>query len=347
MATFLTYRLSFRSPLHVSERGVGLEVTRTYVPADTLFSALCSAWRELYGVDALHRDVLDWFTDADGGSEPFFLSSGFPFAGNVRFFPKPLARLTNVTVSEGDEKAFKRVRFVSERIFAAMVNGEELTFRKEECINGEMAWVTAEEKTQLSDWMDDATDDIVLWKTAVVPRVTLDRITAASEIWHFGEVTFKDGAGLWFAVEFNRDHGDDLRRKFEACLRVLGDAGLGGERSAGRGLFTFEQARDEPLPDADEASRFVTLAPLCPKDAPQAEALTGNGAAYELMPRRGWVTSPEASNLRRKMVWMFAEGSVLTGSPQPRAGRLVNVKPDACPHDVWRYGYAFPVGVKT
>jgi hypothetical protein len=42
---------------------------------------------------------------------------------------------------------------------------------------------------------------------------------------------------------------------------------------------------------------------------------------------------------------MFAEGSVLTGKPATRPGRLVNVKPDACPHDVWRYGFAFPVGM--
>jgi hypothetical protein len=47
------------------------------------------------------------------------------------------------------------------------------------------------------------------------------------------------------------------------------------------------------------------------------------------------------------MVWMFAEGSVLTGNPELRAGRLVNVKPEVCPHDVWRYGYAFPVGMRA
>jgi hypothetical protein len=39
--------------------------------------------------------------------------------------------------------------------------------------------------------------------------------------------------------------------------------------------------------------------------------------------------------------------SVFTGAPELRTGRLVSVKPDACPHDVWRYGYAFPVGVKA
>jgi hypothetical protein len=42
---------------------------------------------------------------------------------------------------------------------------------------------------------------------------------------------------------------------------------------------------------------------------------------------------------------MFAEGSVLTHTDSVRAGRLVNTRPDVCPHDVFRYGYAFPVGV--
>lgn len=343
----LTYRLTFRSPVHIGERGVGLEGTRLYVSADTLFSALCVSWRQLYGVGALGNDLLDWFTQSDGGSEPFFLSSAFPFVGNVRFFPKPLMRLTNVIISEHDEKAYKRVRFVSEGVFTAMVRGDTLTFRKKDCINGENVWVTEAERNQLSNWTDDATGDIVLWKVAVVPRVTLDRITSASQIWHFGEVLFVDGAGLWFAANFNPDHGDDLRRKFEACLRALGDTGLGGERSAGRGLFSVSGPSNESLPDVgDAANSFITLSPLCPKSEAEATTLTREGAAYELIPRRGWVTSPEASNLRRKMVWMFAEGSVLKGQPEPRAGRLVNVQPDACPHPVWRYGYAFPVGLQ-
>lgn len=345
--TFPTYRLNFRSPLHVGARGVGQEVTRTYVPADTLFSAVCFAWRELYGVDLLRRDLLDLFVNADTGNEPFFLMSAFPFVSDIRFFPRPLGAFTNVAVGESDEKAFRRIQFVSERVFEGVVNREALMFRKEDCVNGEVAWVTSEERSRLSEWTDDATGDIVLWKSTVVPRVTLDRITSASEIWHFGEVRFADGAGLWFAVDFNGEYGNPFRGKFDACLRVLGDMGIGGERGAGHGLFNVSRPMEDSLPGSNDTNRFVTLSPLCPKDAAQAGALTGNGAAYELIPRRGWVASPEANNLRRKTIWMFAEGSVLTGGPEPRAGRLVNVKPDVCPHDVWRYGYAFPIKVKT
>ncbi|MDZ7378438.1 MAG: type III-A CRISPR-associated RAMP protein Csm4 [candidate division KSB1 bacterium] len=344
MPLLFSYFLHFRSPLHIGERGVGLEETRTHVPADTLFSALCSLWRELYGVEALYADVLDWFTEEEGGNEPFFLSSAFPFAGTVRFLPRPLARL-NVEVAAGDDKAFKRVRFVSEAVFTALVSGGKPTFTEADCINGGSLWVTGAERAQLADWRDEEADDIVLWRQDTVPRVTLDRITSASAIWHLGQVQFSAGAGLWFAVAFNEDHGEALRHRFAACLRALGDTGLGGERSAGRGLFRCELGNAPALPESVEAERFVTLAPVCPKDTAQLTALIGAEAAYDLLPRRGWVTSPEAGNLRRNMVWMFAEGSVLTGNPQLRTGRLVDVRPDACPHPVWRYGYAFPVGV--
>ena len=142
------YRLHFRSPLHIDEQKVGLEETHTHVPADTLFSALCSMWRELYGVEALCEDVLDWFTEDEGGNEPFLLSSAFPFAGSVRFFPKPLAQL-KVKVNEDADKVFKRTRFVSEEIFTALVSGAEQTFSKEDCANGHALWVTSRDESVL------------------------------------------------------------------------------------------------------------------------------------------------------------------------------------------------------
>src|SRR6516162_2389568 len=110
MASFLAYSLSFRSPLHVGRRGVGLEATRSHVPADTLFSALCVAWRELYGAEDLCGRLLDRFTAGQG---PFFLTSAFPLAAGVRFYPRPLLH-HRVRAADDEEKAVKRVKFVSE-----------------------------------------------------------------------------------------------------------------------------------------------------------------------------------------------------------------------------------------
>jgi CRISPR-associated protein Csm4 len=343
MPSFLACPLRFRSPLHVGRRGVGLEATRAYVPADTLFSALCSVWRELYGAEHLRTEVLDRF---NAGRGPFYLTSAFPTAAGARFYPKPLVR-RQLQLAAQAEKTWKRLRFVSEGILRGLLAGEPLTFRKEDCVNGETAWTTPEERRQLDRWTDDETGDIVLWRTAVVPRVTLDRVSSASEIWHFGRTCLAEGAGLWFGVVFPAAGADQtVQRFFMGSLRLLGDTGLGGERSAGHGLFQLGETGQVDLPDHPDSGCFVTLAPVCPRDAGEAAALTGEGAAYELLPRRGWVTSPEGRNLRRKTVWMLAEGSVLTGTGVLRPGRLVDVTPDVLgAHRVYRYGFAFPIGV--
>ena len=75
--------------------------------------------------------------------------------------------------------------------------------------------------------------------------------------------------------------------------------------------------------------------------------MTGKHAAYDLLARRGWVTSPEGGHLRRQTVRMFAEGSVFPGGGA-RPGRLVNVTPEAfAGHRVYRYCYAFTAGAHT
>jgi CRISPR-associated protein Csm4 len=344
MRPFPTYYLSFRSPLHIGERGVGLEETRTHVPADTLFGAICSVWRLLYGKKDLEEELLPRFQEP-AGAEPFFLTSAFPYAGTIRLFPKPLVRSLNLKVNEEDDKVFRRIRYVSESVFASLARGESLRFDREHCISGGAAWITEDEKEQLSWLADDLTGDPSLWRKAVVPRVTLDRLSSSSTIWHFGKLILQDGCGLWFAVRFNPDY-QGLRKKFEAVLRLLGDEGLCGERGAGHGLFEVKGTKEQQIPGLVGTKHSVTLSPVWPKNEHQARLLTGDGSAYDLSPRRGWVTSPEAANLRRKVVWMLSEGSVLTEASEGFPGNLANVKPDDCSHDVWRYGYAFPTGVK-
>lgn len=345
MNPFPTYSLSFRSPLHIGERGVGLEETRTHVPSDTLFGAICSVWRLLYGVKELEKELLPRFRGTTG-TEPFFLTSAFPYAGDVRLFPKPLACAPNLKVSEEDDKVFRRIRYVSESVFSSLAVGTAPKFDRQNCISGGAVWITEDEKKKLSWLADDLTGDLSLWKKAIVPRVTLDRLSSSSAIWHFGKLILQDGCGLWFATRFNPAY-QEVRSKFEAALHLLGDEGLCGERGAGHGLFKVEKKEAREIPGVEGATHSVTLSPVWPKDAHQARLLTGDGSAYDLSPRRGWVTSPEAANLRRKVVWMLSEGSVLTAAPDGFPGDLANVKPDDCSHDVWRYGYAFPAGVKV
>jgi CRISPR-associated protein Csm4 len=341
----VVYTLQFRAPLHIGERGIGQEETREYAPADTLFSALCTMWSLLYGIDSL-TDLLARYGDA--GREPFFLTSAFPYAGEIRFYPKPLRPPDSAPESA---KHWKSVRWVSERVFQAYLDGEPIALEPEGDalrnaaklrLQGDEILIHPEERQALQEFWDYAADDLRIYRTAIVPRVTLDRISNASQIWQFGEVHFTRGCGLWFAVQFG-DAG--VRERFEACLRLLGDTGLGGERGAGRGLFCFER-NEWALRGPSSPRAFITLSPWVPATQEQRDWLRADGSAYELTLKRGWLGSPTVNNLRRKEVWMVREGSVIAHPPEFRIGQLVDLAPEMSPHPAYRYGYAFPVGVK-
>ena len=322
MSIHVTYYLDFRSPLHLGRRGVGLEATEISIPADTLFSAICQTWRSFYGEESLTNFLAQYETDV-----PFRLTSTFPFAGDVRCFPKPLIDL-NVEMADDARKKLKKVRFLSERRFRQIVDGEEVAFVPNHLINGEQLWIH-----------DDDQCSSTVWKMDKRPRVTLDRQSSASEIWHLNAVKFGEGCGLWFGAEFDTE---ETQRRIETTLRVLGDTGVGGERSAGYGLFDLRGKLAESKLE-QELDRFVTLSPIFPRDADELERLIqGDNIGYTLEERSGWIGSAEGSGLRRQQVWMFAEGSVLSGNGT-QIGRLVDLKPNACPHPVWRYAYAWPI----
>ena len=324
MSNRVTYYLNFRSPIHLGRRGIGLEETEISIPADTLFSAICQTWRTFYGEESL----TDFLTQYETG-EPLLLTSAFPFAGDVRFFPKPLIDLK--INADDDLKKLKRVRYLSEKRFRQIVNGEPIAFDLDDLINDEQLWIH-----------DDDKNPSAVWKTHTTPRVTLDRQSSASEIWHLKNVKFREGCGLWFTAQFE---AEETQTRIETSLRVLGDTGIGGERSAGYGLFDFHSKPAEPESE-QETDRFVTLSSICPRDANELDTLIQGDVGYTLEECSGWISSSEASHMRRQQVWMFAAGSVLRGN-NSRVGRLVDLKPDSCPHPVWRYGYAWPVKISN
>ena len=334
MATYTVYRLTFKTQLHLGRASgpaqggsLGLEKTETYIPADTLFSAICQMWTTFYDTESLITFLDDY--KEKSSVLPFVLTSAFPFAKDVYLFPKPL------TLSASSKKS-KRVRFVSQSVFQNIVSGNSPEFDENQLVNGEAVWITSEEKEKLG-----ALDgDPVIWTTNTRPRVTLGSRNSGSEIWHVQAVQFNTDCGLWFAAQFDFD---ETKHKIETLLRVLGDTGIGGERNAGYGMFDFTETTVE-IPASEAGNQFVTLSPICPQSPEQlAQLLTGD-IAYTLNALTGWVSTAGTAS-RRKQVSMFSEGSVLHTS-DTRIGRLVDLRPDTWEHPVYRYGYAWQVAIK-
>src|SRR5690606_14675695 len=100
------YHLRARSPFHFGERGVGLEASAEFAHDDTVFSALCSVWRELYGTQCLEELLSGFLSDL-----PFLLSSVFPYAagqdGVIRFYLRPFGSVPGLGLVDYDH--FKRL----------------------------------------------------------------------------------------------------------------------------------------------------------------------------------------------------------------------------------------------
>jgi CRISPR-associated protein Csm4 len=335
------YKLRLKGPLHVGTWGIGREETLNYVPSDTLFGALVVAWASL-GLPV--EDAL-----SGGPAASLRVTSAFPFAGPVRFFPRPLR-----SVDWPADLPFKRIKqaaWVSEALFHALRRGELPRQHLDERLNFVQAgrlWLTAPEReaigraTGLPDYPGEPAMELRLWREATAARVAVDRASRASNLFHTGRVSFAGGCGLWLAAR-----GDDLA-PLEAGLDYLQDTGLGGLRATGHGAFEWSAWPEvPPLPPPGDGGYFVTLARYAPAAAEFERTLRAPQAAFRLETVAGWCLDDANKPWRRRRVRLVAEGAYL-GWPGSTPGRLVDVTPEGAGdfrggRRVYRYGLAFPV----
>ncbi len=331
MEHLLLIKLKPRAPFHLGERGIGLEETSEIVRSDTLFGALCWCWTLLTGRDP--NEFLEPFVE---GKPPVVLSSAFPYWNEVLLLPRPLTRLP----IEGDEefqRNAEKASFVSLKLLEAL-SQRKVPQAELGLLEDKRLLVTHSEAEKLK------ASNQKPWTMERVPRVALDRKTSASEIFHTGRVVFSEGCGLYLLVRI-LEPNSAVTQKLKALFRLLGDEGLGGERSCGYGFFEPEFSELEI--NFAPGPRTLLLSLYNPKDAQELEAFDLTQSAYQLVRRRSWVFSPRAKDLQTDAVHYFAEGSVLCGRKDlPVGGRLVKVLEPAgeIPHPVYRNGFGFFVG---
>ena len=161
MAELTTYRLDFRDGLHIGTRGVNVEESGVILPSDTLYGALVAAYRRAGGdPDALVAP----FVEGEGREAPFLLSSAYPYAGGVRFFPMPvpLQRWFSEKTLRDRRKEIKRIRFLSEALWKEVLGGRRLDGRLYPAdaraeptdgvaLQGGVLWLTADEAASLPE----------------------------------------------------------------------------------------------------------------------------------------------------------------------------------------------------
>jgi CRISPR-associated protein Csm4 len=371
MSEMVRYRLLPRGPFHFGKRGVGMETTAITLHVDSFFAALCLALRDLYGAKWLQHEFLPSFPTVEHDTAPpFRLTSLFPFVEDVYFLPRPLIRPQWPDLeTELQLRKKTKAAYVSQRVFDYLVTGQALDENVLPANDAEAVrffiqgtWLSCDEYDQVQHFRDHRRR-VRFWETEESPRVAVDRRSSASTYYLTGRLTFnrarssevEQRAGLYFLLEWlNGDR--DMRERVEAGLHALGDSGVGGERSAGYGQFDLvTESADLTLPSVADAPYFTTLALYYPKpdELQPNRGVLGLSASYDLLLRRGWMGSPDASNLRRKTVRMLGEGAVLHalsgrdsyGALADATPKIFDPKQNSRGHKVYRYGLAFPVGL--
>lgn len=294
------YRLTFTAPFHVDSRGNAFyEESNSFIHSDTLSAAILATW------------ALVWPDQmAEQASQPSFrLSSAFPFFGDRYFLPRTLTSLTDKPTNNPikSAKKFKKIQWLdSELWLKSLIEpnwADQVDLDKRVCQG-----VLASQHSNLPER---------LWQEEERPRLAMDRHSNSaleSQIFNFSRIWFHEQGGLYFLVVFNDDAS---RAQFETVLRILGDSGIGADRSNGNGCFTWQPGNIPGLQLATDGPA-VALSLVNPEPS---DCQTGwlDGSAYKLVSRGGWVGG---TGIRKQRLRMFTEGSVFN---RPLQGRIVDV----------------------
>ncbi len=386
MSSWNLVHLDFgRSPAHFGTVGIGIEGTSERVRSDTLFSAWVSTYAQLFGKDAVEA-LLKTFLDSPQ-EPPFRISSTFIYSASWQaetpcyYLPKPLGFPINYPQRDdlAFAKTYRNLKYLPLTVWQRWYQGEGFS----ECDRTELENYTPTHPNKAGALYRAGTFDYKkTHRIQTVPKVAIDRTSRATNFYHTGFVQFKwreisesssdpqqagdleantisrkrevQESGLYFLIQFPTAD-PTLEANLRAALDLLGEDGIGGERSSGAGRFEPEWL---PLPAAwetlinfaktpthhcllslfwsDEKAKLALLLSQ-PEDA-------ADQVSYEILERGGWMTATAGHRRRRKMVPMFGEGSVFPQSvfPQPPKGKLANVTPEKFDtrknHKIYRSG---------
>ncbi|RMH04024.1 MAG: type III-A CRISPR-associated RAMP protein Csm4 [Nitrospirae bacterium] len=327
------FRLQFTSPVHFGAAGLSMEESEVRLRADAWTSAVINA---LAMMDEADRAI----TALAQHPPAFLFSSLFPYGPNgqdqlIRYaVPRPVTSPpAEPDILRETGKDLKKLTWLTPEQAAQWLAEEPLS------------------RTQLNNLIDHAPlKGQQWWRRELRPRVALDRTSQNSQIWLCGTITFQPGAGLYGLVQVREM---SWLSTLNAALQLLGDMGIGGERTYGMGQFQF-QGFEEPGTEWDrllhgEMPRRLLLSVYHPA-LEERERLANDWEAWEWFESRGYITSGrQTTTLKRHRVRFFLEGSVARGCP---TGTLTDVTPDVAaafgiPHRCYRSGLAFlaPMGM--
>lgn len=312
--------LEFKGPVHFGAREDSLTRIKPLAGSDLLFSGIVNAFRLLFGEEKTEEFLAAF---RPGEEPPLLLSSLFPVVEEgeepLYFLPRPLSLDLTAFFPDTERKEAKKIAFLPAEFLLHLAEKGGLPKGER---RGPFYFPPGERRE-------------IFWEEER-PRVALDAVTSASSIYYVSVTRFAPGVCLYFFWQAVRE----WEEKIKAALRLLGDEGLGGERSYGLGGFVVRDADRSPFPwlNADEDGSWLLLSGFSPAETERRDFAVGL-AAWRFREEGGYIYSLGDTGRKRQRCLLLGEGSVLK---KRVVGKLVDVTPPGfTEHRVYRYGYAY------
>lgn len=347
---FIVVKLYFKSGLHLSQgKEDNYDRSQMRLHSDTLKSALFVAalglFPELSMENYEESDTEESFPYQRAFFRQFRVSSAFPFLDHrgktLYFLPKPLKGFNLELLNEEgieDRKLYSKIQYMEKDTLLDAFQGKLV-------LDGTSNY--SDDRKFLAKGVDLTKGKI--FRNEVQQHVAIPRTgDEDGSPFHVDKIFFEKGAGLYFLLE-----ADDEKwvNKVAAALRLLGDSGMGTDRTMGGGQFSAKIEK-EPFAwpfDEEKADFQMNLSLYWPR---KEEVAAITDAAYKLTRRGGFLANPSDNShltIRKKSVYMFEEGGVFPAGHQLK-GRVGDLCPDnsllkkagipTVNHPVWRDGQA-------
>ncbi len=319
--TFDVVKLHFRQPLQLSIAKGDQSQLFHVVHSDTLKAALYYLALELFGPWQAEQNI-EW------QNKLAQISSAFPFYKDQFFFPKPFIRLPfEIAESTPDisyHKKFKNLQFLDQYAMQYVLLNPQTSIKIP---------LNAFSKDELFLTLSSQNSEPIkpLFKFAEYQRASISvsevnhEMVQMSVPYYTQSLQFMPEAGLYCLLNPNV-----YNKEIESVFRLLGDNGLGGDRTYGWGTFDFEYIPSAVSFEYPENTNFaINLSLYCPTIEEVQQGILQN-ANYDFIKCGGYISSTTHkywAGKRKKSVYMFKEGSLFF-SPNELSGKIVDLRPD-------------------
>lgn len=316
-------KLKFTSPFHLNPPGDGLHKTETAISSDMLISALAICHSKLYGY---HCD--DFFTGK------LRVSSLFPFYKDTLFFPVPLFDFRERKVERIGYKKLSKLKYLEKDLWMQVIDGKKLD---PDAVHPQGVFGISSKRVNNPD------------ENQKIPgfffEQELQRL--GDDPFYYSQVRLAPEAGMFFIY-----HVDSaIESQFKACLRLLADEGIGGDRTVGKGLFEIIEETSITFPE-NSTTHYMNLSFYIPSET-DLESIDLTKSYYRLQHKRGWYVTHRVLNLKKKGIFGFGEGSVfasdreLTGKTVTLLDRNEMAGFTDAPFEILRNGYMVGIPVQV